>query len=165
MPAFHGVSCSQPAWHFFCTTRRPGRTALITRTCMLIVAFALALVAVSAGIAAAGDVNVNVGWPPPLIIEKPRVVMVPETQVYRAPNLEFNVFLFGGKYYSLHNDRWFMTVRAGAPWTPVVVERIPVEVRAVPVKYYKIKPGHERKMKHKDKYDDDEDDGSDDKGC
>ena len=146
----------------------------MNRTCTLIVAFALAVVALSAGIAAAGDVNVNIGWPPPLIIEKPRVVMVPETQVYRAPNLEFNVFMFGGKYYSLHNDRWFMTVRAGAPWTPVVVERIPVEVRAVPVKYYKIKPDHAKKMKHKDKdkdkYDDDEDDGSGrgkghDKGC
>ncbi len=96
----------------------------MNRTCTLVVAFALAVVALSAGIAAAGDVNVNIGWPPPLIIEKPRVVMVPETQVYRAPNLEFNVFMFGGKYYSLHNDRWFMTVRAGAPWTPVVVERI-----------------------------------------
>jgi len=142
----------------------------MNRTCTLVVALALAVVALSTGIAAAGDVNVNVGWPPPLIIEKPRVVMVPETQVYRAPNLEFNVFMFGGKYYSLHNDRWFMTVRAGAPWTPVVVERIPLEVRAVPVKYYKIKPGHEKKMKDKDKYDDDEDDSpgrgkGHDKGC
>jgi hypothetical protein len=142
----------------------------MNRTCTLVAAFALAVVALSAGIAAAGDVNVNIGWPPPLIIETPRVVMVPETRVYAAPNLEFNVFMFGGKYYSLHNDRWFMTARVGAPWTPVVIERIPVEVRAVPVKYYKVKPGHAKKMKHKDKDDDDDYDSpghgkGHDKGC
>jgi hypothetical protein len=105
------------------------------------------LLAVSAGLAVAGDVNINVGWPPPLIVQKPQVVLVPETTVYTAPSLEFNVFMFGGKYYSLHNDRWFVAVKVGAPWTPVVVERVPVEVRAVPVKYYKIPPGHAKKMK------------------
>lgn len=107
------------------------------------------LIALSGGVAAAGDVNINVAFPPPppLIVEPPHVVVVPETRVYRAPNLEFNVFMFGGKYYSLHNDHWFMAVRVGAPWTPVVVERVPVEVRTVPVKYYKIPPGHAKKMK------------------
>src|SRR5690348_12698509 len=57
------------------------------------------VVALFAGVAVAGDLNVNIGWPPPLILEKPQVVVVPETRVYRAPNLEFNVFVFGGKYY------------------------------------------------------------------
>jgi hypothetical protein len=142
----------------------------MTRPYSLLVAVTLAVVALSAGVAAAGDVNVNIGWPPPLIIEKPRVVVVPETKVYRAPNLEFNVFMFGGKYYSLHNDRWFMTVQVGAPWTALVVERVPLEVRTVPVKYYKVPPGHAKKMKHKDKDDDDYGDSTahgrgHDKGC
>lgn len=99
--------------------------------------------------------NINIGWPPPLIIEKPRVVLVPETKVYVAPHLDFNVFVFGGRYYSLHGDHWFVTVRLGEPWTQVVVEKVPVEVRAVPVKYYKVPPGHAKKMKDRD----------DDKGC
>ena len=113
----------------------------MNRTWSLVVG-ALALVTLCAGAASAGDVNINVGWPPPLIVEKPRVVVVPETRVYRAPSLEFNVFVFGGKYYSLHNDRWYMTARVGAPWTPLIVEHVPTEVRAVPVKYYKIPPGY-----------------------
>jgi hypothetical protein len=131
------------------------------------------LVTLLAGVAAAADVNVNIGWPPPLIIERPQVVVVPETRVYRAPKLEYNVFVFGGKYYSLHNDQWFMTVKAGAPWTPVVFERVPIEVRAVPVKYYKIPPGHAKKMKDRDHdrghgRDEDDDHGRGkhhDKGC
>jgi hypothetical protein len=112
------------------------------------------VVALLTGVAAAADVSVNIGWPPPLIIDKPRVVVVPDSRVYHAPNLEFNLFLFGGKYYSLHNDQWFMTVKVGAPWTPIVYEHVPVEVRAVPVKYYKIPPGHAKKLRDRDDDDD-----------
>ena len=108
-------------------------------------AVALGVVALSAGSAVAADVNINSGWPPPAILRKPAVVVVPETKVYRAPSLEFNVFVFGGKYYSLHNDRWYMTARVGAPWTPLIVEHVPTEVRAVPVKYYKMPPGYAKK--------------------
>ena len=127
----------------------------MTRTWPLF-AVAVVVVALLAGVAAAQDVNmsINVGWPPPLIVEKPRVVVVPETRVYRAPNLEFNVFMFGGKYYSMHNDHWYVTARVGAPWTPIVYERVPVEVRGVPVKYYKVPPGHAKKMRDRDDDDD-----------
>jgi hypothetical protein len=128
----------------------------------------LMLIALDAGIAVAGDVNVNVGWPPPLILKKPQVVAVPETNVYRAPSLEFNVFVFGGKYYSLHNDRWFMTARVGAPWTPLIVEHVPAEIRAVPVKYYKVPPGHAKKLDYAKRMQDDDSLGrgkGHDKGC
>jgi hypothetical protein len=134
----------------------------MNRTSSLVIAM-LALVLLCAGAASAGDVNVNVGWPPPLIVEKPRVVVVPETKVYRAPSLEFNVFMFGGRYYSLHNDQWFVTAKVGAPWTHVVYERVPLEVRAVPVKYYKVPPGHAKKMRDRD--DDDRSGHGRGKGC
>jgi hypothetical protein len=124
----------------------------------------LVVLTLSAGVAAGAEVNVNIGWPPPLILEKPRVVVIPESHVYRAPNLEFNVFMFGGRYYSLHNDQWFVTVKVGAPWTPVVFERVPVEVRGVPARYYKIPPGHAKKMRDRD--DDEQGRGKDHgKGC
>ena len=120
------------------------------RTRSLLIAAVILTVAAVAGVAAAGDVTINVGWPPPLIVEKPHVVLVPETRVYRAPSLEFNVFLFDGKYYSFHNDRWFMSVKVGAPWTPLVVERVPVAVRDVPAKYYRVPPGIAKKMDRDD---------------
>ncbi len=122
----------------------------MNRTCSLVVVIAVLAVALGAGVAAAGDVNINIGWPPPLIVEKPRVVLVPETKVYTVPSLEFNVFMFGGKYWSLHGDNWFVTAKVGAPWTPVVIEKVPVEIRTVPVKYYKVPPGHAKRMKDKD---------------
>jgi len=133
------------------------------RTWSLIIA-TLVLVAVATSAASAAEVNVNVGWPPPTILKKPTVVAVPETAVYRAPSLEFNVFVFGGKYYSLHNDRWYVTARVGAPWTPLIVEHVPAEVRAVPVKYYKIPPGHAKNAGNANKMKDDDGPGRG-KGC
>ncbi|HEV8583651.1 MAG TPA: hypothetical protein VGT02_01665 [Methylomirabilota bacterium] len=137
----------------------------MNRTGSLVVVVALLAVALSSAAAGAGDVNINIGWPPPLIIEKPRVVLVPETKVYTAPSLEFNVFMFGGKYWSLHGDNWFVAARVGAPWSPVVIERVPLEIRAVPVKYYKVPPGHAKKMKDKGDDDDDGHPGKGHKGC
>jgi hypothetical protein len=137
-----------------------------------------AALATSAGVVSAGDVNINIGAPPvvvappvaavvvappPIIVEKPRMILVPETRVYTTPHLEFNVFLFGGKYYSHHNDHWFVTTKPGAPWTQIVYASVPVEVRGVPAKYYKVPPGHAKKHDKDD--DDDRGRGHGGKGC
>jgi hypothetical protein len=105
------------------------------------------LFGVALGTAEGGDVNVNIGVPP-VIVSTPDLELVPGTYVYRAPHLEFNVFLFGDRYYSRHNDAWYVAPRAGARWTRVAVAAVPVEVRAVPVQYYKIKPKYAKKLKH-----------------
>lgn len=110
-------------------------------------------VGVSIGIAAAGDVNVNIGAPPvvvapPMITTQPQLMVVPGSTVYTAPHVDFNVFLFGGKYWSLHNDVWFVTPRPGARWTRVALTAVPHEVRGVPVAYYKVKPKHAKGPKH-----------------
>lgn len=126
------------------------------RTCSLALALAVVAAALCAPLSTAADVNINIGgptlvvWPPPLILEKPKVIVVPETKVFTAPQLEFTVFVFGGKYYSHHNDAWFVAVRVGAPWTQIVLEKVPVEVRGVPVKYHKVPPGHAKKDKDDD---------------
>jgi hypothetical protein len=83
---------------------------------------------------------------PPVLVAPPRVVLVPGTQVYTAPSASFNVFVYGGHYYSYHHGAWFHAPRHGAAWTPIAVDAVPVQVRAVPVKHYKIPPGQERKM-------------------
>jgi hypothetical protein len=109
-------------------------------------------VGIALGTAAAGDVNINIGAPPivappPIIMARPQVVAVPGTAVFTAPQVEFNVFMFGGRYWSHHNDVWFVAPRPGARWTQVAVTAVPREVRAVPVTYYKVKPKHAKAMK------------------
>ena len=83
---------------------------------------------------------------PPVLIEAPRLVIVPGTQVYTVPTATFNVFVFGGHYYSYHHGAWYHTARHGEPWRPVAVAAVPVQVRNVPVQHWKIPPGQEKKV-------------------
>jgi hypothetical protein len=116
-----------------------GRTVIV----MLVVAGAV-LSALPAG--AQVSVNVNLGPPPVVFAAPPRVVVIPKTPVYYAPDTSYNVFFYEGRYYSFHNGGWFLATSHAGPWALVPVAHVPGPVLAVPVKYYKIPPGHAKKM-------------------
>lgn len=82
--------------------------------------------------------GVNIGSPPP-------VVVVPGTPVYHAPNLPYNYFVYGGRYYLFHDDMWLSAVSYNGPWTVISLQRVPPPILAVPVEYYKRPPGHWKK--------------------
>lgn len=79
--------------------------------------------------------------PPPVVIMTPRFVVVPGTAVMYAPGVAFNLFMFHGRCYSFHQGAWFTAKSPRGPWVEVAMERVPFAVRAVPVAYYKIRPG------------------------
>ena len=113
---------------------------------------ALALIAGSLTIApaTAGDVNVgvNIGVPapPPIVLAAPPpVVVVPDSRVYYAPNVSFNLFLYGGRYYSFHEGAWFVASKHSGPFVYIKLDKVPHQVRAVPVTYYKVPPGQAKK--------------------
>jgi hypothetical protein len=96
---------------------------------------------------ASADVTINIGAPPPpvIIASPPKVVVVPGTPVYYAPSAS-NLFVYGGSYYTLHNGHWFYAKRPGAAWVFVPSDKVPRPVIGVPVSYYKVPPGHAKKM-------------------
>ena len=96
--------------------------------------------------AAEVNLNINVGPPPVIFSAPPRVVAIPQTPVYYAPDTSYNVFVYGGRYFSFHDGAWFIAASHGGPWAFVPVEQVPRPVIAVPVRYYKIPPGHAKKM-------------------
>jgi hypothetical protein len=101
--------------------------------------------------AVAGDVNVgiNIGVPaPPKIVlpAPPAVVVVPRTPVSYVPSVNFNLFVYSGRYYTFHDGSWFYAQSHSGPWIFIATERVPRPVVAVPVTYYKIPPGHAKKM-------------------
>ena len=112
----------------------------------LFVGLSLAAGALSTPVAQAGvNVNVNVGVPvppPPVIVAPapPRVVVVPGSPVYYAPDGNVNLFLYGGRYYTFHEGHWFMGPKHNGPWTFVSVDHVPAPVVAVPARYYRVAP-------------------------
>jgi len=72
-------------------------------------------------------------------------LVVPGTPVYYAPAAS-NLFVYGGSYYTLHNGHWFFAKKPGAAWLAVATDKVPKPVMGVPVSYYKVPPGHLKKM-------------------
>jgi hypothetical protein len=105
--------------------------------------------ALSVGTSAAGSVSVNIGVPPPpsiVLPAPPSIVVVPNSPVYYAPDVDFNLFVYEGRYYTFHDGSWFYATSHSGPWVFIAPERVPRPVVAVPAPYYKIPPGHARRM-------------------
>jgi len=90
------------------------------------------------------SVNINIGPPPPIVVSAPPTVVVVPTvpAVQYVPSLSVDVFVYGGHWYYWHGGHWFVGPSYQGPWTYVLVERVPAPVLAVPVRYYKVPPGH-----------------------
>src|SRR5207237_6348707 len=76
----------------------------------------------------------------------PRVVVVPNTPVYYVPDTTYNIFVYDRHYYAYHDGAWFVANTHSGPWVFVPVERVPRPVFAVPVRYYKVPPGHAKRL-------------------
>ena len=110
--------------------------------------FVAGIVVLVASLARAGTdvhVGINIGTPPPppvVIQAPPQLVVVPRTSVYYAPEVPYDVFAYGGHYYSFQADTWYWAATYSGPWFSIGLERVPRRVLAVPVAYYKVPPGH-----------------------
>jgi hypothetical protein len=97
--------------------------------------------------AAVADVNVNIGVPPPIVVAAtPPLVVVPGVPVVSyAPALQVDVFVHNGVWYYPYGGHWYAGPSYRGPWRPVAFAALPPAVVAVPVRYYKVPPGH---LKH-----------------
>ena len=58
--------------------------------------------------------------PPVVLVSPPKLVIVPNSPVKYAPEVNANLFFHEGRYYSLHDDRWLVASSHSGPW--VVIE-------------------------------------------
>jgi hypothetical protein len=97
------------------------------------------------------SVNVNVGVPPPpppvVLVAPPPLVVVPGvTVVSYAPSVQLDLFTFQNRWYYSHAGYWYAGPTYKGPWVFVPVEKLPPPIVAVPVGYYKVPPGHLKKL-------------------
>lgn len=76
-------------------------------------------------------VSIAVPLPPPIVFSAPpRVVVVPETQVYVAPEVSEDIFFYNGYWWRPWNGRWYRSRYYDRGWAyyrgvPVWYGRIP----------------------------------------
>jgi hypothetical protein len=126
-----------------------------------VLALAAGLAFTAASPAAADGVRIGISVPvpapptvviapprPPVVVNPPQLVVVPGSPVFYAPGASMNFFAYGGRYYTFHEGAWFVATTYGSPWVTIAPARVPQPVLAVPVTYYRVPPGHAKKMGH-----------------
>ncbi len=95
------------------------------------------------------SITVNISPPPPIVLAAPPpLVIVPGVPVVcYAPSLQGDLFFFDKRWYYPHGGHWFVGPTYTGPWTAVAVGQLPPAVVAVPIRYYKVPPGHLKKLK------------------
>lgn len=85
----------------------------------------------------AGQVNVDIGIRLP---SPPRLVIIPDTRVYYAPNVAVNFFRYEKDYWVFKDHQWYVARHSRGPWSLVERERVPTPVLRVPARYYRAPP-------------------------
>jgi hypothetical protein len=63
------------------------------------------------------DVGISISLPPPIVfVSPPEVVVIPETNVYFVPDLDMEIFFFGGWWWRPWEGRWYRSRSYGSGW-------------------------------------------------
>jgi GNAT superfamily N-acetyltransferase len=85
------------------------------------------------GVLVSGCVVALHGPPAVVIGPKPRLVVIPDTELYYAPDVRDDVFFYDGLWYRWYGGVWYRAKVHSGPW---------VTISVVPTVFYKIPPGH-----------------------
>ena len=85
--------------------------------------------------AAQVHVNINIGPPPPVIVQAPPpMLFLPEPGIYVAAGTPYDIFFIDGRYYYFYGDNWFWGFGYGGPWTYVTYRTLPPGLRKFKVR-------------------------------
>ncbi len=108
----------------------------------IVVLLVAACAALPAPVRGQVSVNINIGQPPPVIVAQPVLVPVQASPVYYAPSYGSDLFFYDGRYYTVRDDQWFYAARLNTPWVSIAIGKVPRQILAVPVTYYRVHPKH-----------------------
>jgi len=81
-------------------------------------------------------IGVNVSPPVFVFSAPPELVVIPGTYVYYCPDVDFDIFFYGGYWYRPYGGYWYRSVSYGGPWVyiegpPSVLVSLPPDYRIV----------------------------------
>lgn len=79
---------------------------------------------------AAADVHVSIPLPPVVFPAPPALVVIPETYVYAVPDVEGEIFFYGGWWWRPWEGRWYRSRRYDSGWQHY--RRVPAFYKKVP---------------------------------
>jgi len=102
---------------------------------LIIMATMLLLLLGFSGTGTAGvRINIGIPLPPPFVIAAPpEVVVIPGTYVYYYPDVDFDLFFYGGYWFRPFGGYWFRSGSYGGPW--VHIEDPPSVLLSLPPNY------------------------------
>jgi hypothetical protein len=102
---------------------------------LIIMATMLLLLLGFSGTGTAGvRINIGIPLPPPFVIAAPpEVVVIPGTYVYYYPDVDFDLFFYGGYWFRPFGGYWFRSGSYGGPW--VHIEGPPSVLLSLPPNY------------------------------
>jgi hypothetical protein len=111
---------------------------------LIVIASILLLILGFSGQSMAGiHIGVNIPLPPAFVFSAPpELVVIPGTYVYYSPDVDFDLFFYGGYWYRPNEGYWYRSVSYGGPW--VYAESVPSVLLRVPRDFRVITRGHRR---------------------
>ena len=101
---------------------------------LVIGTFLLLLLGFSGQSMAGIRIGVNIPLPPVFVFSAPpELVVIPGTNVYYCPDLNFDVYFHGGYWYRPYGGYWYRSVSYGGPW--VYIESAPSFFLSLPPNY------------------------------
>jgi hypothetical protein len=100
---------------------------------------------------ALAEVRVNIGIPLPrveiqlprlVISAPPALVVVPDSDVYFAPEVDADLLFYSGYWYRPYNNGWYRANSYEGPW--ITIRSAPRAVRNLPNNYRRTYGSHER---------------------
>jgi hypothetical protein len=64
------------------------------------------------------DVNISLPLPPRIeFVEPPELIVLPETYIYVVPDVDMEIFFYGGWWWQLWENRWYRSRDYDSGWT------------------------------------------------
>jgi hypothetical protein len=89
------------------------------------------------------SVGINLPPPPPLVIPAPPpMFVIPRTYVYFAPDVDVDIFFYGGYWYRPYRGYWYRSGAYNGKWVYLAPNKVPPVLLNLPPDFRRVPPGY-----------------------